>query len=199
MWADKESEIDYLNFSEISEQAIDVITSRKMLPISIGVFGNWGAGKSTILRLIEKDLKKINEASGEKPKYILVDFDAWLYQGYDDARTALLEVISNELNKAAKGNKSLLKKTKSLLDRINIFRLLGLGAEGIALLNGVPTGGLLARSISSTENLLDAVQGKNDLAQDEYQDLLSSTKDGKKALENIFRNATKITPPQQID
>ena len=129
MWADKESEIDYLNFSEISEQAIDVITSRKMLPISIGVFGNWGAGKSTILRLIEKDLKKINEASGEKPKYILVDFDAWLYQGYDDARTALLEVISNELNKAAKGNKSLLKKTKSLLDRINIFRLLGLGAE----------------------------------------------------------------------
>ena len=27
---------------------------------------------------------------------------------------------------------------------------------------------------------------------------MSSTKDGKKALENIFRNATKITPPQQI-
>jgi hypothetical protein len=130
VWADRESEIDYLNFSEISEQAVDVITSPGMLPISLGVFGNWGAGKSTLLKLIEKDLNTSEEPSSKtKKKYILVNFDAWLYQGYDDSRAALLEVISTELNKATEDNKPLHKKTKNLLARINIFRVLGLGTS----------------------------------------------------------------------
>jgi len=44
MWPDKESEKDYLNFGEVSSLAVDILTSSNMLPVSIGVFGNWGAG-----------------------------------------------------------------------------------------------------------------------------------------------------------
>ena len=57
-----------------------------MLPISIGVFGSWGTGKSTILNLIEQKLQ------AEKKDYILIKFDAWLYQGFDDARAALMKL-----------------------------------------------------------------------------------------------------------
>lgn len=39
----------------------------------------------------------------------MVNFDAWLYQGYDDARAALLEVIAIKLNEAAQGDEILLK------------------------------------------------------------------------------------------
>lgn len=60
-----------------------------MLPVSVGVFGNWGAGKSSLLKLIEQKLDQVEE------DWIVIKFDAWLYQGYDDARAALLEVICN--------------------------------------------------------------------------------------------------------
>ncbi|MFW0927284.1 hypothetical protein [Providencia sp. VP23HZSY-1] len=47
MWSDKESSEDYLNFGEVSQLAVDVLSTEGMLPVSIGIFGNWGAGKST--------------------------------------------------------------------------------------------------------------------------------------------------------
>ncbi|MDO6750137.1 P-loop NTPase fold protein, partial [Gilvimarinus sp. 1_MG-2023] len=74
-------------------------------------------------------------------------FDAWLYQGYDDARAALLEVIATALTEAVDGNASLATKTKKLLARVDGFRAMGLLAEGAALLAGVPTGGLIARGV----------------------------------------------------
>ncbi|EKD9571606.1 KAP family P-loop domain protein, partial [Salmonella enterica] len=92
MWSDVESSVDYLNFGEVSSLAVDILKSNNMLPVSIGIFGNWGAGKSSLLKIIEK---QISEEDGED--ILVVNFDAWLYQGYDDARAALLEVIAIKL------------------------------------------------------------------------------------------------------
>lgn len=62
MWADVESNIDYLNFGEVSSLAVDILKSENMLPVSIGIFGNWGAGKSSLLKIIEK---QINQEDGK--------------------------------------------------------------------------------------------------------------------------------------
>jgi predicted KAP-like P-loop ATPase len=195
MWADRESEIDYLNFGEVSELAVDILTAPEMLPVSLGIFGNWGAGKSSLLKLIEKDLKNLN---GEESKYILVNFDAWLYQGYDDARVAILEVIATKLNDAVKDNKTLLQKTQGLLARVNIFRVMGFVAEGVALAHGVPTGGLLARGISSGEKFLDAFKGEKTPTENEYKEITKEAEEAKKATSEILKDVPKITPPQQI-
>lgn len=56
MWSDIESKQDFLNYSEASEIVVNVLSNPKMLPISIGIFGSWGTGKSTILNLIEQRL-----------------------------------------------------------------------------------------------------------------------------------------------
>ena len=71
MWSDVESNEDYLNFGEVSSLAIDIISSPKMLPVSIGIFGNWGSGKSSMLNLIETQLKDSTDKN-----YIIVRFDA---------------------------------------------------------------------------------------------------------------------------
>lgn len=42
MWSDTESDKDYLNFGEVSQLAVDILTADGMLPVSVGVFGNWG-------------------------------------------------------------------------------------------------------------------------------------------------------------
>lgn len=99
MWSDKESPIDFLNFNETAESIKDLITEKELMPISIGVFGNWGAGKSTILELTKKSLAE------DKKDYIQIHFDAWTFEGFDDAKAALLETIASELLKEAEGNK----------------------------------------------------------------------------------------------
>ena len=136
MWSDTESDKDYLNFGEVSQLAVDILTADGMLPVSVGVFGNWGAGKSSLLKLIEEKLEQ------DEKEWIVIKFDAWLYQGYDDSRAALLEAIATALTEAAAGNASLTTKTKKFLARVNVFRAMGLVTEGAALVAGVPTGGL---------------------------------------------------------
>ena len=125
MWSDTESKEDYLNFGEVSQIVTEILETEAMLPVSIGIFGNWGAGKSSLLNLIEQQIKP--------HEWIVIKFDAWLYQGFDDARTALLETIANHLIQAAKDEETILKKSQNLLVRINGLRLAGFLAEGAAL------------------------------------------------------------------
>jgi predicted KAP-like P-loop ATPase len=188
LWSDKESEKDYLNFGEVSQLAVDILTSDGMLPVSIGVFGNWGAGKSSLLKLIEQSL------DADERDWIVINFDAWLYQGYDDARAALLEVIATALTKAADGNEGLAKKTKKLLARVDGFRALGFLAEGAALFTGIPTGGLLARSVGALGNASDGIQD-----QDEYESLGETAKEAKEQVGGLLKSEAKKSPPQQID
>ena len=56
MWRDSESDQDFLNFTELADQIATLIHNPAMLPISIGVFGTWGTGKSMVLRLVESRL-----------------------------------------------------------------------------------------------------------------------------------------------
>ncbi|WP_350307201.1 KAP family P-loop NTPase fold protein [Photorhabdus viridis] len=188
MWSDKESSEDYLNFGEVSQLAVDVLTTENMLPVSIGIFGNWGAGKSSLLKLIEQKLEQ------DDKDWIVINFDSWLYQGYDDARAALLEVIATALTKAAGGNTTLVSKAKRLLSRVDGFRAMGFLAEGAALFAGVPTGGLLSRSIGAFRNATDGIQ-----SQEEYEALSNLAKEGKQAADGLIKPDAKKSPPQQID
>lgn len=188
MWSDTESDKDYLNFGEVSQLAVDILTADNMLPVSIGVFGNWGAGKSSLLKLIEKQLEQ------DEKEWIVIKFDAWLYQGYDDARAALLEVIATVLTQAADGNASLATKAKKLLDRVDGFRAMGLLAEGAALLAGVPTAGFLARSVSALGGAADGIQDK-----EEYENLARTAEEAKKQTSGLLKPEAKQSPPQQID
>src|SRR5512145_1556117 len=107
MWADIDTDQDFLNYSEVADLAVELLSNPKMLPLSLGVFGGWGAGKSSMLRLLEKKLKE-----DKHNKYIIVKFDAWLYQDFDDARAALMEVIASTLLVEAKENEGLITKIK---------------------------------------------------------------------------------------
>ena len=152
MWSDSESNLDYLNFSEIAESVVDIINTPAMLPISIGIFGDWGAGKSTILKLTEAELKSQSE------NYIHICFDAWLYQGYDDARASILEAIAEALVKEVEDNAGLLVKAKALAKRVNIIRALGLAIDVGTAAFGISTGGAVGKALNFAE---DAISSDN--------------------------------------
>ena len=46
MWKDSETEIDYLDYDYLVKSIEDIILDDDLLPASIGVYGDWGSGKS---------------------------------------------------------------------------------------------------------------------------------------------------------
>lgn len=86
MWADIDTKQNLLNYGEATAIVAEIIRDERMLPASVGVFGSWGTGKSSLLNIIEAELR----ADPATKDAIVVRFDAWLYQGYDDAKAALL-------------------------------------------------------------------------------------------------------------
>jgi len=55
MWSDIETKSDYLNYLEIAEVVSEILLDPAMRPVSVGIFGTWGTGKSSLLNLIEAE------------------------------------------------------------------------------------------------------------------------------------------------
>jgi predicted KAP-like P-loop ATPase len=185
MWADTDTDVDFLNYSEIAELIAEMIGRPALLPLSLGVFGSWGVGKSSTLRLVA------NELGRAKDKYLIITFDAWLYQDFDDARAALMSVIANELLKASPPR--LAEKAKSLFARINKLRALGLLLEGGALAAGVPTFGLITRGVESARTVLEGKANEKDV--DAIKEAAGQvTKDASALLSTVSEKG----PPEEI-
>ena len=143
MWSDNETEKDFLNFSGIANTVAEIIAQADGRPISIGVSGAWGVGKSSMIKLIRYALEERVEGSNEK--FVVVEFNAWLYQEYDDARAALLEVIASSLTEEAKKHKNGLEKALELFERVNWLRVAKLTtSSALALALGLPPAELLS-------------------------------------------------------
>ena len=152
MWIDAETGDDYINFRTVADSVVELIEQAKGRPLSIGVSGDWGTGKSSLMKLTRAELERRDaerHGDDDPPNYVFVEFNAWLYQGYDDARAALLEAIATKLTEVAAERKSGIEKTKEFLARVNWFRLGGLvGGSALALALGLPPIGLIGSATS---------------------------------------------------
>lgn len=54
--------------------------------------------------------------------YIFINFNAWLYQGYDDARMALLQKVADKIMEESEARKTCVDKAKEFIKRINWLR-----------------------------------------------------------------------------
>jgi predicted KAP-like P-loop ATPase len=143
MWPDNETTRDFVNFTGIADTVAEIIVQARGRPISIGVSGAWGIGKSSMIKLTRESLARRQRAEGER-EFVFVEFNAWLYQGYDDARAALMDVIASELEEEAKKRGKAVDKTKALLKRVNWLRAAKLAAgSAFALSMGFPPVGLI--------------------------------------------------------
>ena len=139
MWSDNIAENDYLGFDVHANLIKGLIDEPEMLPITIGVFGDWGSGKSSIM----ESLKKAYDTEENKTTMCL-QFNGWVFEGYDDAKAALIEAIL----KSFEDNKSLPQKAKdklaTLAKSVNWMRTIGFGVKNVAipLVTASLTGGL---------------------------------------------------------
>ncbi|QDU65294.1 KAP family P-loop NTPase fold protein [Engelhardtia mirabilis] len=188
MWSDVETDQDYLNYTEVAELAANLIRQRTLLPISIGIFGGWGSGKSSLLKLVHKEL---NEREGDR--YLHVEFDAWLYQGFDDARAALMEAISARLVEAVEEGSPLGEKVKRFAKRVNYFRVLGLGMDVAATAMGAPTLGAFTAGGAALGRMFSGDGTGEDVGQ-----IKETGKAAKDIASGLVKPGEPVTPPKQI-
>jgi predicted KAP-like P-loop ATPase len=143
MWHDVETTKDLLNFSTLADIAAELVCESGDEPLSIGVSGGWGTGKSSLVKMIGTSLV---EKDKKGDQYIILEFNAWLYQGYDDARMALLQTVADHLLSVAEQRKSNIDKAKEFVKRVNWLRagkLLG------PTISGAVVGGTLAGPVGA--------------------------------------------------
>jgi predicted KAP-like P-loop ATPase len=142
MWPDNETDRDFLNFTSVADTVAEIIVQASGRPISVGISGAWGVGKSSMIKLVRRSIS-LREKEGERD-FVFVEFNAWLYQGFDDARAALMEVIGSRLAEEAERRKKGVEKAKEFLGRVRWLRLIKLFAgSAVALHAGMPPVGLL--------------------------------------------------------
>ena len=92
MWSDKETTEDLLGYTVHASLLKSVVTNDKNLPITVGLYGDWGSGKTSILKILEEELKNDNDT-------VVVYFDGWSFESFDDAKMALIQGIVDALEK----------------------------------------------------------------------------------------------------
>lgn len=160
MWTDNETERDFLNFSGVADTIAEIIAQAQGKPISIGVSGQWGRGKSSLIKLTRASLGGRPKKNGDRD-FVFVEFNAWLYQGYDDARAALMDVIAEKLQDEAGKRGKGKSKVLEFIKRIKWFRAAKLvTGDAIALALGLAPTGLLGGLWRTAKGMADGVSQK---------------------------------------
>lgn len=163
MWTDNETSLDFLGFRVHSDLIRSVVTDPNLLPVTIGVFADWGGGKTSLMKMLQESLEpdKWKEGSAERKqceRIACLYFNGWLFEGYDDAKSAILSSVLTELGEHERFGPKVRDGCVSLLKSVNWMRVAHLGLKHVALpaIAAFATGGasLVPSFISSMGSLI---------------------------------------------
>lgn len=219
MWSDNQTDRDLLNFRHVADIAAERIFGAAGQPLSIGISGGWGMGKSSMMELLriaiqdriaeQRAIVNVSRAHGDQgvPETVrFVHFNPWTYQGFDDTRAALMEIITRSLADHAEKNKeglgaAVVEKIWGLVRRTRWFRLAGMaGGAALALHTGDPTPLAIGSAMSAVGGVLDGDLSKDDA--DKLKKAFESlSKEGKTLLKDKKeeQKVSAATPPKAID
>lgn len=88
---DQPAEVDSLDFQSYSRALEKLLNHPETrTPLTLGIFGRWGTGKTTLMQMLRKSLKKVGMTT--------VWFDAWQYDKEDELWAAFLQSVLNRID-----------------------------------------------------------------------------------------------------
>lgn len=148
MWKDCETELDFLDFNYLIKILEDTVNDQNLLPSSIGVYGDWGSGKSSLMNMCKKELESQKDT-------VCLLFNGWLFEGYEDAKTAVLGSILDGISENRKLIDTAKITLKELYESIDKFKLIKNGLKfGTDL---ILTGGLGTIADFTMQNFIKKV------------------------------------------
>jgi len=133
LWSDNETSVDMLGFGVHSELIASLTTSDRLLPLTVGLFGDWGGGKSSVMRMLKERLD-----AHEGVACLL--FNGWTFEGYDDAKSALISSILIQLGEHKRFGPKVRDKVVSLLKRVNYMRVASMILRNASYATSAATG-----------------------------------------------------------
>lgn len=193
MWKDSETELDFLDYDYLIQTIQSIIKKDTLLPASIGVYGDWGSGKSSLMYMCKERL----EAEDNKVKCLV--FNGWLFENYEDAKTAILGSILDEISNEESLSQKAKDIIKGLYKSVDKFKLvkgaLKFGTDmlltgGIGTILGITTNQIIKKTqgvaedadLEKVENSISDELNNKELREDirkfqkEFSDLLEESK-----------------------
>lgn len=130
---DQETAVDLLYYEAVAKTVVKLVRSTPLAPVTIGVHGDWGAGKSSVLKMTAAELER-------DEKTLCLWFNGWTFEGFDDAKTVVIETIVEELLRARPGHTKVAAAAKKVLRRIDWLKVAKkTGGLAFTAMTGIPT------------------------------------------------------------
>lgn len=203
---DNETKVDLLNNQAIATTITDLLLENPDQPVTIGVHGDWGAGKSSILEMIQHTLKPNSDV-------LCLKINGWRYQGFEDAKIALIEaIISGLISKRTLSAKA----TNALTDLMKKVDVLKLAKRTGGLLftahTGLPSPDVLmtlfstisdhlsdpSKILEHKDDLLKGVNGVKDVLKKEKEKDKSNAKNIPKEISEFRKSFDKLLKEADI-
>jgi predicted KAP-like P-loop ATPase len=194
---DNETKVDLLNNEAIAKTIVELLREKPDHPVTIGVHGDWGAGKSSVLEMIEA------EFSGQDD-VLCLKFNGWRFQGFEDAKIALIEGIVTGLVEKRPALTKAADAVKDVFNRIDWLKVAKrAGGLAVTAFTGIPTpdqiGAVLGTlegmfadpgKLATKENLTSAIDGvKEMLKPAETRNVPEEVEAFRKAFDKLLKDA----------
>ena len=167
---------DALDFQPYVKSLIQVCKTAST-PLTIGIFGSWGSGKTSLMRMIQKGLPR---------SYTVMWFDAWKYTHEQTLWRAFLLTVLLEIERKLGGETDELKKLKTMLYRSLEVEKLGGVTIDAARLGGQIAKGAVQIGLSFIPPLAQLTKLVEELQKSSAQSLTEDV------VETISRERSKV-------
>jgi len=194
---DNETKVDLLNNEAIAKTIIELLRETPDRPVTIGVHGDWGAGKSSVLEMIESGFSDNHDV-------LCLKFNGWRFQGFEDAKIALIEGIVTSLVEKRPAMTKAAGALKDVFNRIDWLKV-AKRAGGLAFtaFTGIPTpeqiGAIVGtlegmfvdpEKLATKENLTSAIEGvKSMLKPAETKNVPEEVEAFRQAFDKLLKDA----------
>ena len=152
---DHETKVDFLNYEAISRTVVEVLKANRTRPLTIGIHGDWGAGKSSVLKMIESGLEMDKQVA-------ILWFNGWTFEGFDDAKTILIESTITELCRQRSTTENAKQIASRLLRRVDWLKLAKRGsALTFNILAGLPSPDQIEGVLAALKGMAQNVENIN--------------------------------------
>lgn len=181
--SDRETATDMLQYEPIAKTVVKLIEKSPGVPVTIGVHGDWGAGKSSVLKMTQA-------AFEDKEGVLCIWFNGWAFEGFEDAKTVVLETIIDEIKRARPKVQKVKDAAKKLFKRIDWLKAAKkAGGLAFTVATGIPTFNQIGDLIGAAKSALG--KSATDLTREDIEGFADETA-------GLFKDAEEDSVPAHI-
>jgi len=149
---DHETCVDFLNYEAIAKTVVELLKENRKQALTIGIHGDWGVGKTSVLTMVQSEI-------GEDKTVACLWFNGWTFEGFDDAKTVLIEATISELCRQKSTIGKVKEMSTKLIKRIDGWKI-ARHATGIAFtaMTGLPSPDLVGTVLQGIKQLAGSVK-----------------------------------------